>query len=152
MSAEDYIDIAYIAFFDETKDLCELEENKGKADYVSKGGIVGDLDMTTDTLTAEGEILDRDPVDLGDETVFNANSNVKVFLSPKMLYNKSLGTAVGIGNVSLSSDGASLVARFGESLAVADVNAALLPRLVDFGVIAVVPGRSLEEAYLNQAR
>ena len=54
--------------------------------------------------------------------------------------------------VSLSSDGASLVARFGESLAVADVNAALLPRLVDFGVIAVVPGRSLEEAYLNQAR
>ena len=54
--------------------------------------------------------------------------------------------------VSLSSDGASLVARFGESLAVADVNAVLLPRLVDFGVIAVVPGRSLEEAYLNQAR
>ena len=54
--------------------------------------------------------------------------------------------------VSLSSDGASLVARFGESLAVADVNAALLPRLVGFGVIAVVPGRSLEEAYLNQVR
>ena len=30
------------------------------------------------------------------------------------------------------------------------VNAALLPRLVPFGVLAVTPGRSLEEAYLGK--
>ena len=54
--------------------------------------------------------------------------------------------------VSLSLDGTSLVASLGEQLAVADVNAALLPRLVGFGVVSVVPGRSLEEVYLNQTR
>ena len=43
-----------------------------------------------------------------------------------------------------------LVAEFGEGLAVETVNAALLPRLVPFGVIAVTPGRSLEEAYLGK--
>ena len=45
-----------------------------------------------------------------------------------------------------------LVAEFGEGLAVETVNAALLPRLVPFGVIAVTPGRSLEEAYLGKAK
>ena len=43
-----------------------------------------------------------------------------------------------------------LVAEFGDGLAVETVNAALLPRLVPFGVIAVTPGRSLEEAYLGK--
>ena len=43
-----------------------------------------------------------------------------------------------------------LVVEFGEGLAVETVNAALLPRLVPFGVIAVTPGRSLEEAYLGK--
>ena len=43
-----------------------------------------------------------------------------------------------------------LVAEFGEGLSVEAVNAALLPRLVPFGVIAVTPGRSLEEAYLGK--
>ena len=45
-----------------------------------------------------------------------------------------------------------LVAEFGDGLAVETVNAALLPRLVPFGVIAVTPGRSLEEAYLGKAK
>ena len=45
-----------------------------------------------------------------------------------------------------------LVAEFGEGLAVETVNAALLPRLVPFGVIAVTPGRSLEEAYLGKVK
>ena len=43
-----------------------------------------------------------------------------------------------------------LVAEFGEGMTVEAVNAALLPRLVPFGVIAVTPGRSLEEAYLGK--
>jgi hypothetical protein len=43
-----------------------------------------------------------------------------------------------------------LVAEFGEGVSVETVNAALLPRLVPFGVIAVTPGRSLEEAYLGK--
>lgn len=45
-----------------------------------------------------------------------------------------------------------LVAEFGEGLAVETVNAALLPRLVPLGVIAVTPGRSLEEAYLGKVK
>ena len=115
MSAEDYIDLAYFAIFDELEDLCKLEENKGMADYISSGGIAGSLDLVNNILDAEGEILERDPVDLGDETVFNANSNAKVYFSPKMLYNKSLGSAVGVGNVSLSSDGTSYVRFFGNN-------------------------------------
>ena len=43
-----------------------------------------------------------------------------------------------------------LVAEFGEGMTVEAVNAALLPRLVPFGVLAVTPGRSLEEAYLGK--
>ena len=43
-----------------------------------------------------------------------------------------------------------LVAEFGEGMTVEAVNAALLPRLVPLGVLAVTPGRSLEEAYLGK--
>ena len=45
-----------------------------------------------------------------------------------------------------------LVAEFGEGMTVEAVNAALLSRLVPFGVIAVTPGRSLEEAYLGKVK
>ena len=44
----------------------------------------------------------------------------------------------------------SMVAEFGEGLSVESVNAALLPRLVECGVVSVIPGRSLEEAYLGK--
>ncbi len=51
--------------------------------------------------------------------------------------------------VTLKADGYSIVATFDESQSVESVNAALLPRLLPFGVISVTPGRTLEEAYLN---
>ena len=52
--------------------------------------------------------------------------------------------------VSLAWDGekSELTAVFDSSLPPEDVNARLLPALVDFGVVSVVSGRSLEEAYL----
>lgn len=39
---------------------------------------------------------------------------------------------------------------FSEEVDIEDVNAAFLPRLLEFGVVSVTPGRSLEEAYLAQ--
>ena len=39
---------------------------------------------------------------------------------------------------------------FSEDVGIEDVNTALLPRLLEFGVVSVTPGRSLEEAYLAQ--
>ncbi len=39
---------------------------------------------------------------------------------------------------------------FSEDVGIEDVNAAFLPRLLEFGVVSVTPGRSLEEAYLAQ--
>ena len=39
---------------------------------------------------------------------------------------------------------------FSEDVDIEDVNAAFLPRLLEFGVVSVTPGRSLEEAYLAQ--
>ena len=52
--------------------------------------------------------------------------------------------------VRLSAEGGALVAEFDSGLSVADVNAALLPRLLDLGVEAVTPGRTLAETYLRQ--
>lgn len=51
--------------------------------------------------------------------------------------------------IRLEAKGANLMAKFSEALTVEEVNAALLPRLVDCGVRAVTPGRSLQEAYLK---
>lgn len=52
--------------------------------------------------------------------------------------------------VRLASEGGQLVATFDESLSVESVNAALLPRLIPFGVISVTAGLSLEQAYLGK--
>lgn len=45
-----------------------------------------------------------------------------------------------------------LTAEFPESMPVEDVNAALLPALVPFGIVSAAAGRTLEEAYLGSAR
>ena len=58
--------------------------------------------------------------------------------------------AAACPGVSLAVDGDLLVAEFDAGLSVAGVNAALLPRLVEFGVLAVTSGRSLAEAYMHQ--
>ena len=60
--------------------------------------------------------------------------------------------AAACPGVRLVVRGDSLVAEFGPELSVADVNAALLPRLLDFGVEAVTPGRTLAETYLQQTQ
>ena len=49
----------------------------------------------------------------------------------------------------LAEEGVSVVAEFGPDLTVEAVNAALLPRLLEFGVLSVQPGRSLSDAYLH---
>ena len=49
----------------------------------------------------------------------------------------------------LTEEGVSVVAEFGPDLTVEAVNAALLPRLLEFGVLSVQPGRSLSDAYLH---
>ena len=51
--------------------------------------------------------------------------------------------------VRLSAEGDGVVAEFGPELSVEAVNAALLPRLLVFGVLSVHPGRSLVDAYLG---
>ena len=57
--------------------------------------------------------------------------------------------AAACPGVRLAEEGALIVAEFGPDLAVEAVNAALLPRLVEFGVLSVQPGRSLSDAYLR---
>ena len=59
----------------------------------------------------------------------------------------SLGAACP--GVRLAVEGDLLVAEFPAELSVEAVNAALLPELLKFGVIAVHPGRSLADAYLG---
>ena len=51
--------------------------------------------------------------------------------------------------VRLAVQGELLVAEFPAELSVEAVNAALLPELLEFGVLAVQPGRSLADAYLG---
>ena len=51
--------------------------------------------------------------------------------------------------VRLAVEGDLLVAEFPAELSVDAVNAALLPGLLKFGVLAVQPGRSLADAYLG---
>ena len=51
--------------------------------------------------------------------------------------------------VRIAEEGNLVVAEFGPELTVEAVNAALLPRLVEFGVLSVQPGRSLADAYLR---
>lgn len=51
--------------------------------------------------------------------------------------------------VRLAVEGELLVAEFPAELSVEAVNAALLPRLLEFGVLSVQPGRSLADAYLR---
>lgn len=58
--------------------------------------------------------------------------------------------AAACPGVGITTDGDSLVAEFSAALSVADVNAALLPRLLEFGVTSVTPGRSLAETYLDK--
>ena len=53
--------------------------------------------------------------------------------------------------VRLSPAPAGIEATFFDPLGVEEVNAALLPRLLEFGVVSVTPGRSLEEAYLARS-
>lgn len=53
--------------------------------------------------------------------------------------------------VRLSPAPAGIEATFADPLGVEEVNAALLPRLMEFGVVSVTPGRSLEEAYLARS-
>ena len=50
--------------------------------------------------------------------------------------------------IAAAADG--LEVTFSGNICIEDVNAALLPRLLEFGVVSVTPGRSLEEAYLAQ--
>jgi len=57
--------------------------------------------------------------------------------------------AVACPGVALSDEGDAVVASFGAELSVEAVNAALLPRLLEFGVLSVQPGRSLADAYLR---
>ena len=57
--------------------------------------------------------------------------------------------AVACPGVKLAVEGVSIVAEFGSGLSVEAVNAALLPRLLEFGVLSVQPGRSLADAYLH---
>ena len=51
--------------------------------------------------------------------------------------------------VRLVQEGDVVYAEFGDDLSVDAVNAALLPRLLEFGVLSVHPGRSLSDAYLG---
>jgi len=60
------------------------------------------------------------------------------------------GVKLSVGQSTNQTMSAMVVAEFGEGLSVEAVNAALLPRLVGFGVVSVTPGRSLEEAYLGK--
>ena len=48
-----------------------------------------------------------------------------------------------------NGDRGELTANFGEEVPPEDVNAKVLPMLVSFGVVSVISGRSLEEAYLG---
>lgn len=48
-----------------------------------------------------------------------------------------------------NGDRGELTANFGEEVPPEDVNAKVLPMLVPFGVVSVISGRSLEEAYLG---
>ncbi len=61
------------------------------------------------------------------------------------------GLAAACPSVRLSVEGVSLVvAEFDKNLSVEEVNAALLPRLLAFGVCSVTPGRSLADAYIGE--
>ena len=73
----------------------------------------------------------------------------RVTYSLKTLPADLAAIAAACQGVSLSVDGNDVVAEFGTDLAVEAVNAALLPRLLEFGVVSVRPGRSLADAYLD---
>ncbi len=57
--------------------------------------------------------------------------------------------AAACPGVRLSEEADGVVAEFSSELSVEAVNAALLPRLLEFGVLSVQPGRSLADAYLD---
>ena len=57
--------------------------------------------------------------------------------------------AAACPGVKLAAEDESIVVEFDPGLTVEAVNAALLPRLLDFGVLSVQPGRSLADAYLH---
>jgi ABC-2 type transport system ATP-binding protein len=57
--------------------------------------------------------------------------------------------AAACPGVRLALEGDTIFAEFGDDLSVVAVNAALLPRLVEFGLLSVQPGRSLADAYLR---
>ncbi|MCR5751014.1 MAG: ABC transporter ATP-binding protein [Kiritimatiellae bacterium] len=57
--------------------------------------------------------------------------------------------AAACPGVRLSEEADGIVAEFSSELSVEAVNAALLPRLIEFGVLSVQPGRSLADAYLD---
>jgi len=57
--------------------------------------------------------------------------------------------AAACPGVRLTDEADGIVAEFSSGLSVEAVNAALLPRLLEFGVLSVQPGRSLADAYLD---
>ncbi len=59
--------------------------------------------------------------------------------------------AASLADVRIAAEGDSVVADFDGGISVEEVNAALLPRLLPFGVVAVTPGRTLAETYLEMA-
>lgn len=73
----------------------------------------------------------------------------RVAYSLKTLPTDLAAIAAACPGAALSVEGSDVVAEFGPDLAVEAVNAALLPRLVGFGVVSVQPGRSLADAYLG---
>ena len=73
----------------------------------------------------------------------------RVAYSLKSMPTDLAAIAAACPGVALSAGGSTVVAEFGPDLAVEAVNAALLPGLLEFGVVSVQPGRSLADAYLG---
>ena len=73
----------------------------------------------------------------------------RVAYSLKSMPTDLAAIAAACPGVALSAGGSTVVAEFGPDLAAEAVNAALLPGLLEFGVVSVQPGRSLADAYLG---
>ena len=73
----------------------------------------------------------------------------RVAYSLKSMPTDLAAIAAACPGVALSAGGSTVVAEFGPDLSVEAVNAALLPGLLEFGVVSVQPGRSLADAYLG---
>jgi ABC-type multidrug transport system ATPase subunit len=58
-------------------------------------------------------------------------------------------TLPSITGVSVRQEGCALIAEFNPELTVEAVNAAIIPQLLDSGLVSVVSGRTLADAYLG---